>query len=165
MKNIKFKKVTTDYRINGPLIMNKNYWIEIVLDTKVFHLCMLCTHWIHQPIPKLRILNFPYILDFIYGWYWNTNLNSIFLFGCHRSTKKSLNQSWLLEKTKFLCKVLTSYKKFSIFNLSKKKTLVHVDICLTTYLPYVDNRGHLTDHLPTSSCPRSLWMTPKIKKF
>ena len=140
--------------------MNKNYWIEIVLDTKVFHLCMLCTHWIHQPIPKLRILNFPYILDFIYGWYWKTNLNSIFLFGCHRSTKKSLNQSRLLEKMKFLCKVLTSYKKFSIFNLSKKKTLVHVDIYLTTYPPYVDNRGHLTDRLPTSSCPRSLWTTP-----
>ena len=38
--------------------------------------------------------------------------------------------------------------------------LVHVDIELTTYLPYVDNRGHLTDHLPTSSCPRSLWMAP-----
>ena len=46
---------------------------------------------------------------------------------------------------------------------AKKKTLVHVDIWLTTYLPYVDNRGHLTDHLPTSSCPRSLWTTPIIK--
>ena len=44
----------------------------------------------------------------------------------------------------------------------KKKTFVHVDICLTTYLPYVDNRGHLTDHLPTSSCPRSLWTTPNF---
>ena len=39
--------------------------------------------------------------------------------------------------------------------------LVHVDIGLTTYLPYVDNRGHLTDHLPTLSCPRSLRTTPK----
>ena len=37
-----------------------------------------------------------------------------------------------------------------------------MDIWLTTYLPYVDNRGHLTDHLPTSSCPRSLWTTPKV---
>ena len=27
--------------------------------------------------------------------------------------------------------------------------LVHVDIGLTTYLPFVDNRGHLTDHLST----------------
>ena len=43
-----------------------------------------------------------------------------------------------------------------------KMTLVHVDIWLTTYLPYMDNCGHLTDHLPTSSCPRSLWTTPKV---
>ena len=40
--------------------------------------------------------------------------------------------------------------------------LVHVDIELKTYLPYVDNHGHLTDHLPTSSCPRSLWTTPSL---
>ena len=43
---------------------------------------------------------------------------------------------------------------------TKFKSQVHVDIGLTTYLHYVDNRGHLPDHLPTSSCPRSLWMTP-----
>ena len=24
----------------------------------------------------------------------------------------------------------------------------------------MDNHGHFTDHLPTSSCPRSFWMTP-----
>ena len=27
----------------------------------------------------------------------------------------------------------------------------------------MDNLGHLTDHLPTSSCPRSLWTTPNSK--
>ena len=48
---------------------------------------------------------------------------------------------------------------------AKKKTLVHVDIWLTTYLTYVDNRGHWTDQLPTSSCPRSLWTTPYPKIF
>ena len=43
---------------------------------------------------------------------------------------------------------------------AKFKSQVHVDIGLTTYLHYVDNCGHLPDHLPTSSCPRSLWTTP-----
>ena len=41
--------------------------------------------------------------------------------------------------------------------------LVHVDIWQTTYLPDVDNRGHFTLHLTTSSCPRSFWMTPWVK--
>ena len=40
-----------------------------------------------------------------------------------------------------------------------------MDIWLTTYLLYVDNGGHLTDHLPTSSCPRSLWTTPYSSNF
>ena len=115
--------------------MNKNYWIEIVLDIKVFHLCMLCTHWIHQPIPKLWILNFPYILDFIYGWYWNTNLNSIFLFGCHRSTKKkseSVLTSWKNEVS------LQSFNKLQeVFNFQSFKK--------EDFGP----RGHLSDYLPT----------------
>ena len=43
--------------------------------------------------------------------------------------------------------------------------LVHVDIWQTTYLPDVDNRGHFTLHLPTSSYPRSFWMTPNSRKI
>ena len=36
-----------------------------------------------------------------------------------------------------------------------------VDILHNTYtLFHVTNRGLSTDHLPTSSCPRSYWMTP-----
>ena len=29
-----------------------------------------------------------------------------------------------------------------------------------TYLTCVENSGHFTNHPPTSSCPRGLWMTP-----
>ena len=42
-----------------------------------------------------------------------------------------------------VCRILTNVC-ISVFLI-----LVHVDIELTTYLPYVDNCGHLTDHLPT----------------
>ena len=43
--------------------------------------------------------------------------------------------------------------------------LVHVDIWLTTYVPHVDKRGHLIDHIPTLSCPRNFWTTPKLKRW
>ena len=38
--------------------------------------------------------------------------------------------------------------------------LVHVDIWLTTYVSHVDKRGHLIDHVSTSSCPCNFWTTP-----
>ena len=34
------------------------------------------------------------------------------------------------------------------------KIYVHVDIEMTAYLPLMDKRGHLADHLPTPFCPR-----------
>ena len=55
----------------------------------------------------------------------------------------------------FICNMGLFFLSILVFGL-----LVHVDIWQTTYLPDVDNRGHFTLHLPTSSCPRSFWMTP-----
>ena len=64
---------------------------------------------------------------------------------------------------KFLPFIGQNHIKNSIlvyFDLPTNWIFVHMDIGLTTYLPFVNNLGHLTDHLPTSSCPRSLWTTP-----
>ena len=46
---------------------------------------------------------------------------------------------------------------FNVFS-----NFVHVDIYNTTYPHLVDNHGHLTNHPPTSSCPRGFWMPPNL---
>ena len=104
------------------------------------------------------------IVVVIASWLWTVQFRSQ-----DTTVDKFIVMEDFKNKTEEAFRLLIKWQKLELikslkipdFRMTKiNKNLVHVDIWLTTYLPYVDNRGHLTDHLPTSSCPRSFWMVP-----
>ena len=104
---------------------------------------------------------FPISIFQTIRWFWQKKqqLNKRFFFWLARKLSKIQFSERKIRENMCL-RYFECLVSLSSIHIEKVDNLFWSTWTLEWHLPYVDNHGHLTDHLPISSCPRSFWTTP-----